>query len=188
MNNLEKNKNLFCSNCGQIINNNSNFCRKCGTEVNKNNLKRAYLLCPENESKGLYRLLEENGKFITDKYFTNKEEALEEFENKFELYKIVLPDKNFSREDLLNKYKNRYKKFQKKDILGAILGMSIGWVLSLFGLIPGALGMFINISIGILITRIMLNSDKLYLKVLYWVLFIIILWAGSVIGTILSAQ
>ena len=78
------------------------------------------------------------------------------------------------------KEKNSQSKFEKKklkkeDIVGFIFGISLAWSIGLGGIIPYVIGTFF----GIWFTGKMLNSEKQYIKVIFWILFVMVFLLGS---------
>ena len=74
------------------------------------------------------------------------------------------------------KIKKEKRKLKKDDIIGFIFGISIAWAIG-FGVIPYIIGIFF----GIWLTRKMLNSQKTYVKIIFWILFALVFIIGSIV-------
>ncbi|MDD3940479.1 MAG: sulfite exporter TauE/SafE family protein [Candidatus Pacebacteria bacterium] len=72
--------------------------------------------------------------------------------------------------------KSEKRKLKKEDIIGFVLGTSLAWAVGFTGIIPYVLGTIF----GIWVARKMLGSDKLYIKIVFWVLFILIFIGGAI--------
>ena len=66
------------------------------------------------------------------------------------------------------KSKKEKRKIKKEDIIGFIFGISIARAIGFGGFIPYIIGTFF----GIWFTRKMLNSQKTYVKIIFWILFV----------------
>ena len=89
--------------------------------------------------------------------------------------------KHYARERIKDKIKEKNlqskpekKKLKKEDIVGFIFGISLAWSIGLGGIVPYVIGTFF----GIWLTGKMLNSEKQYLKVIFWILFVMVFLLG----------
>ncbi|MFA5361355.1 MAG: PsbP-related protein [archaeon] len=68
------------------------------------------------------------------------------------------------------------RKLKKEDIIGFVFGTSLAWAVGFAGFIPYMLGTIF----GIWVARKMLGSEKSYIKIVFWILFILIFMGGAI--------
>ncbi len=71
--------------------------------------------------------------------------------------------------------KTGVKKYKQKKLIGLIFGISIAKAIGFGGFIPYIIG----IVFGIWFASQMLNNDKKYLKIIFWVIFILVIILGA---------
>jgi len=72
-------------------------------------------------------------------------------------------------------FNNKTKKTKNHYILGMILGFCLVWSIGLSGFIPYIIGIFL----GTVITNKVLNSEEKLIKIIFWILFAIIVIVGT---------
>jgi len=71
-------------------------------------------------------------------------------------------------------FNNETKKTKNHYILGMILGLCLSWAVGLSGFIPYIIGIFL----GTVVTNKVLNSEEKPIKIIFWILFAVIVIVG----------